>query len=82
MSKNINIYKRLKNVEQARIIYNSFQGIAHRLENGKLKPIVIIQIPDIYSYISRFDFLIISLFFRLSIYWTLIYLLIVAYYKI
>ena len=46
MSKNVNIYKRLKNVEQARIIYNSFQGIAHRLENGKLKPIVIIQLPD------------------------------------
>ena len=46
MSKNVNIYKRLKNVEQARIIYNSFQGIAHRLEDGKLKPIVIIQLPD------------------------------------
>ena len=46
MSKNVNIYKRLKNVEQARIIYNSFRGIAHRLENGKLKLIVIIQIPD------------------------------------
>ena len=46
MSKNVNIYKRLKNVEQARIIYNSFHGIAHRLENGKLKPIVIIQMPD------------------------------------
>ena len=46
MRKNVNIYKRLKNVEQARIIYNSFHGIAHRLEDGKLKPIVIIQIPD------------------------------------
>ena len=46
MSKNVNIYKRLKNVEQARIIYNSFHGIAHRLEDGKLKPIVIIQMPD------------------------------------
>ena len=47
MSKNINIYKRLKTIEQARIIYNSFHGIAHRLEKGRLKPIVIIQIPDI-----------------------------------
>lgn len=47
MSKNINIYKRLKTTEQARIIYNSFHGIAHRLEKGRLKPIVIIQIPDI-----------------------------------
>ena len=46
MSKNVNIYKRLKNVEQVRIIYNSFHGIAHRLEDGKLKPIVIIQMPD------------------------------------
>ena len=46
MSKNVNIYKRLKTVEQARIIYNSFHGIAHRLEDGKLKPIVIIQMPD------------------------------------
>ena len=46
MSKNINIYKRLKTAEQARIIYNSFYGIAHRLEKGKLKPIVIIQMPD------------------------------------
>lgn len=46
MSKNSNIYKRLKNIEQARIIYNSFHGIAHRLEDGKLKPIVIIQMPD------------------------------------
>ena len=46
MRKNVNIYKRLKNIEQARIIYNSFHGIAHRLEDGKLKPIVIIQIPD------------------------------------
>lgn len=46
MSKNVNIYKRLKNVEQARIIYNSFHGIAHRLEDGKLKPIIIIQMPD------------------------------------
>ena len=47
MSNNINIYKRLKTTEQARIIYNSFHGIAHRLEKGRLKPIVIIQIPDI-----------------------------------
>ena len=46
MSKNVNIYKRLKTIEQARIIYNSFHGIAHRLEKGRLKPIVIIQIPD------------------------------------
>ena len=46
MSKNINIYKRLKTIEQARIIYNSFHGIAYRLEKGRLKPIVIIQIPD------------------------------------
>lgn len=46
MSKNINVYKRLENVEQARIIYNSFQGITYRLEDGKLKPIVIIQMPD------------------------------------
>ena len=46
MSKNINIYKRLKTTEQARIIYNSFHGIAHRLEKGRLKPIVIIQLPD------------------------------------
>ena len=46
MSKNINIYKRLKTTEQARIIYNSFHGIAHRLEKGRLKLIVIIQIPD------------------------------------
>ena len=46
MSKNVNIYKRLKTIEQARIIYNSFHGIAHRLEDGKLKPIVIIQMPD------------------------------------
>lgn len=46
MRKNIKVYKRLKNFEQARIIYNSFHGIAYRLENGKLKPIVIILMPD------------------------------------
>ena len=46
MNKNINVYKRLKNVEQARIIYNSFHDIARRLEDGKLEPIVIIQMPD------------------------------------
>lgn len=46
MSKNINVYKRLENVEQARIIYNSFHGAAYRLEDGKLKQIVIIQMPD------------------------------------
>ena len=53
MSKNINVYKRLENAEQARIIYNSFHDIAHRLEDGKLKPIVIIQMPDITGCVCR-----------------------------
>ena len=46
MSKNINIYKRLQNENQARIIYNNYNGECFFLDNGELKEFVISNMPD------------------------------------
>ena len=46
MSKNINIYKRLKTTEQARILYNVFHGECFFLEDYELKEFVISNMPD------------------------------------
>ena len=46
MEKNVIRYKRLQNENQARIIYNIFNGECFFLDNGKLKEFVISCTPD------------------------------------
>ena len=46
MEKNDFRYKRLQNENQARIIYNFFNGECFFLDNGKLKEFVISSMPD------------------------------------
>ena len=46
MEKNDFRYKRLQNENQARIIYNNFNGECFFLDNGTLKEFVISSMPD------------------------------------